>query len=123
MHPLCYEVIPYHLGRDRIISFGEKMTNLRLFPRTDDFYIDFLFRYSTKKEPVYYSKLSSQDKNCADVFFQIHLVDISHDFVIFLHGNINIWEKYYNKSFNWYEYYQQDSKDDKFNRLKGVLHE
>lgn len=99
------------------------MTDLRLFPRSDDFYLDFLFRFKNSKDFVYYSDLSSEDKNCADVFYQIHLLNIDHNFIIFLHDNIKIWETCYNRSFNWYEYYLLDLKNDEYGRLKGVSHE
>ena len=82
-----------------------------MYPRSDQFYIDFLDSFIAEEQEHYYSKMETNFKNCIDVFIRLHLLDIKDDRIILNTELIKLWKDNYYESFNWWEYYQQDIRN------------
>ena len=82
-----------------------------MYPRSDQFYINFLETLINEDQKHYYSKMETNFKNCIDVFIRLHLLDIRDDEIILNTDLIELWKEKYYQSFNWWEYYQQDLRN------------
>lgn len=111
LKPLCYIITPYTLDLENRITFSDPITRIKLYPRSDQFYINFLESFINDEQSHYYSKSETNIKNCIDVFIRLHLLEIKDDRIICKTDLIELWKEKYYQSFNWWEYYQQDLRD------------